>query len=343
MPRSAAWSVFLFGMACVAWGSPATTAQQKTDPKTQPKTEQKTPPKTDPKAQPKTEPKAQPKTEPKAQPKPADPKPADPPPPAAEPEPLPIDGPPSPLELVRGLRQEELSDLAVELIGELDQKPNLPAAVKAELPLERARCLLEAADDEPDEATRLSLVGEAKDGFATFLKNSPAHPRVAEAYLALARLTSLEAKAQVAKSKRIDVPGEGEAGRDEALAQQKTEAAAARPLFQAAARQFKAAADKIGSQLAGGGVDPATRRSLLQSKVDAELASGVNQMALGDTFVDATADEKKQRSEVIDTARSAFNAIANQKETPGRVAWVARAWVAECEYQKDNNKVAEAG
>jgi hypothetical protein len=243
MPRPAFWLVFAFGMACVAWGPTATTAQQKADPKAQPKVEPKAQPKVEPKAPTKTDPKADPKA---AQPK-ADPKPADA---AAEPEPA-IDGPPNPLDLVRGLRQEGLSDLAVELIGELDKKAGVPAAVKAELPLERARCLLEAADDEPDEATRLSLVGEAKDGFATFLKNSPAHPRAAEAYLSLARLTSLEAKAQLAKARRIDVPTEAEANadpalskqRDEELPTQKAAAAAARPLFLAAAKQFKSAAD----------------------------------------------------------------------------------------------------
>lgn len=315
MPRPAAWSVFLFGMACVALGSPATTAQA---PKTQPKVE----PKKDAKAQP-----------PKVEPKPADP--------GADPDAPPIDGPPSPLELVRGLRQEGLSDLAVELIGELAAKPGVPAAVKAELPLERARCLLDAADDEPDEATRLSLIGEAKDGFATFLKTSASHPRATEAYLALARLTALEAKAQVAKSKRVDIPEADGPEKDAALKKQRDEAAAARPLFTGAAKQFKSAADKIGAQLAGGGLDPATRRALLLSKIDAELASGVNQMALGDTYVNATAEEKKQRSAAIDKARQEFTALIGDKNTPARVAWVARAWVAECEYQKDNNKVAD--
>lgn len=350
MPRLSAWSVFVFGMVCVAWGPVAGTAQQKADPKAPQKVDPKTTPKTDPKAQPKVDPKAPPKTEPKAQPKvepkaqppktqpKTDPKGADPAP--EEPEPLPADGPPNPLDLVRGLRQEGLSDLAVELLGELDQRPGVPGAVKAELPLERARCLLDAADDEPDEATRLSLVGEAKDGFTAFLQKSPGHPRAAEAYLALARLTSLEAKAQVVKSRRVDVPAENEPGRDAALAKQKAEAAAARPLFLAAAKQFKAAAEKLGAQV--GGADAATRRSLLQAKVDAELASGVNQMALGDTYVNPDLEEKKQRSATIEAARGVFNEIIGRKETPARVAWVAKAWMAECEYQKDNNKVAEA-
>jgi hypothetical protein len=353
MPRSLAWFVFAFGMACVAWGPAATTAQQKNDPKVDPnkKVDPKADPnkkvdpkaaqpKVDPKTPPKVDPKAQPKTEPKAQPKPADPKTPDPAP-EPEPEPLPVDGPPNPLDLVRGLRSDGLSDLAIDLIGELEQNPKTPGAVKAELPLERARCLLEAADDEPDEATRLSLVGEAKDGFNTFLKKSPGPPRAAEPYLALARLTSLEAKAQLAKSKRVDVPAEDGPEKEEAVKKQRAEAAAARPLFDAAAKQFKSAAEKIGAQLEKGVADPITRRGLIQSKIDAELASGINLMARGDTYVEATADEKKDRSSAIEAARGVFNNILGQKETPARVSWVARAWMAECEFQKDNNKVAE--
>ena len=333
MPRPAAWFVFAFGMVCVAYGPADTTAQLKVEPKQPPKTETKAQPKPKP-----PEPKAQPKPpEPKAQPKPPEAKPAEP----TEPEPPVIDGPPSPLELVRGLRQEGQSDLAIELIGELEKKANTPAAIKAELPLERARCLLEAADDEPDEAARLSLIGDAKDGFATFLRLAPGHPRAAEAYLALARLTALEAKAQLAKARRIDVPPEGDKDRDAELEKQRAEAAAARPLFLGAAKQFKTAADKIGGQLAGGGVDAATRRALLQSKVDAELASAVNQVYLGDTYIAATAAEKKERSKSIDQAAAEFKAIVNGTGVPMRVTWVAKAWAAECEFQKDNNKVAE--
>ncbi|MFO0797402.1 MAG: hypothetical protein U0804_07975 [Gemmataceae bacterium] len=326
MPRPAVWLVFALGMACVAYDPVGTsTAQQKTDPKAPAKVEPKQPPKVEPKAQPKP-------PDPKAQPKPPEP---------TEPEVPAIDGPPSPLELVRGLRQEGQSDLAVELIAELEAKSDTPAAVKAELPLERARCLLEAADDEPDEATRLGLVGEAKDGFATFLRNTPGHPRAAEAYLALARLTSLEAKAQLAKARRIDVPPENEKGHDEELAKQKAEAAAARPLFLGAAKQFKSAADKLGAQLAAN-VDTNTRRALILSKVDAELASAVNQMYLGDTYIAATAEEKKERSKTIDQARNEFKELAAGAGVPGRVGWVAKAWMAECEFQKDNNKVSEA-
>jgi hypothetical protein len=347
MSRLAAWSVFALGLAAVAYAPPGTLGQAKTDPKDAKKVDPKVDPKktdpkkVEPKQPPKVEPKQPPKVEPKQPPK-VEPKPADPDPVPDEPEPLPVDGPPNPLELVAKLRQDGLADLAVELVGELAERPALPPPVKAELPLERAKCLLEAADDEPDEATRLSLVGEAKDGFETFLKTSANHPRAAEAYLSLARLSSLAAKAQLVKARRIDVPADGEPGRDEALGKQKAEAKAARPLFETASKQFKSAADKLGTQLAAAAADPATRRTLLQAKMDAELASGINQVALGDTYIDPSVEEVKQRSEAIEKARKAFADLITQKERTPRIDWVAKAWMAECEYLMDKRNDAKA-
>src|SRR5207245_2574350 len=104
-------------------------------------------------------------------------------------------------------------------------------ADKAIIPLERAKCQLEAADDEPDEAARASLVAEATVGFREFLSANPNHPRVAEASIALARLKSIEAKTQLIRAKRIEVPSED--GKEKELAQQRKrdEAAKARPLF----------------------------------------------------------------------------------------------------------------
>src|SRR5262249_54902760 len=113
-------------------------------------------------------------------------------------------GLPSPLELVRGLREQGMSDLALELLKDLEARPNLPAADRAALPLERAKCQLEAAGEEADEAARSGLIAEAKQGFEAFLKGNAGHPRAAEASISLARLVSLEAKAQLLRSRRAE-------------------------------------------------------------------------------------------------------------------------------------------
>jgi hypothetical protein len=335
MSRLASRLALVVGLAVVVAGSPDAWGLARGSAQ---------PPKVDPKAQPpKVDPKAKqpaPKAAPSKQPPAKQPDPPAPPTAPPEGEPLPLDGPPNPLDLVRGLREEGMADLALEYLDELGKKPQ-PPAVQAEIPLERARCLLDAADDEPDEGSRLSLVGEAKEAFQTFLKANPKHPRAAEAYLALARLTSLEAKAQLIKARRIDVPAEDGKERDEAVAKQRAEAAAARPLFEAASGQFQSAAARIDAQLQVPNLDPQVRRALTQAKYDAQLAAGVNQMALADTYLHATAREKTDRANRIDKARELFAALAQDPGTPARVAWVARAWMAECEFEKDNNKVAQ--
>src|SRR5580698_10165798 len=87
---------------------------------------------------------------------------------------------PSPLDLARGIREAGMPDLALEYLKEIENAP-LPDDAKRAINLERAKCLLEAAEDEPDEGTRTSMVGEAKDGFRDFLVKNPNHPRASEA------------------------------------------------------------------------------------------------------------------------------------------------------------------
>jgi hypothetical protein len=349
MPRLSRALTCLLGFVAAAglvalWEPAWAAAQQKVDPtkkvdpKKTPDNKTKTP---DPKAK-TPDPKGKtPEPKPQPKPKPADPKSPAPkePQPDEPPPPLPL-GTPNPLDLVRGLRDQGMADLALEYLRDLEAKP-LPAAVKAELPLERAKCLLEAADDEPDEGTRVSLIGEAKDGFTAFLKQFPTHDRATEAYLALARLAALDAKAQLARARRIDVPAEEGKPRDEAVIKQKAEAKASRKLFDDATKQFKGAADRLKTKLAQPKLDPQLRRALVQAKFDAELAAAVNQFSLGDTYLHATANEKKERSDLIEKARQLFAALSNDPATPPRVAYVAQAWMAECEYEKENFKVAD--
>lgn len=321
MSRHTLWSVCLFGLGAIAtslasWNPIA--AQPKSPPTT--KSQSK-------------------KGEPEKKPQPAKPEPTKPGSGTAQPPASPVlDG--TPFDLVRGLREQGMADLALEYLRDLEKKALTPA-LKAELPLEKAKCQLEAADEEADEGTRLSLIGEAKDLLNAFLKASPNHPRSAEARLALARLFSLDAKTQLAKARRIDVPAEEGAAQTAAVQKQRGEALEARTLFTKAAKEFQEAAKSIQAQLSQGKLEPNTRRALFQSKFDAELASGVNQFSLGETYLHPTAKEKKERSDLVDKARETFSALAKEEQTPPRVAWVARAWMAECEYEKENHKVGE--
>ncbi|HEY2911229.1 MAG TPA: hypothetical protein VGI99_13345, partial [Gemmataceae bacterium] len=298
------------------------------------------------------------KKEPKAKPapKPAPPKPA---PPRVKVNPLlkaPTDpvagaelGAVNPLDLARGLREHEMSDLALEYLRELDKQPNLPPAIKAQLPLERANCQLEAAVDEADEGSRISLIGEAKDGFLTFVRNKANvnHPRMPEAFLALARLASMDAKSQLAKARRVDVPeladdNSNSADVDEATKKQHEEFVKARPLFLDAAKQLELAVKQIEGQLAKN-PPAAVKRTLIQTYYDSMLARGTNFFSLSETYPEkgSRAKELEERDKILNQAESIFDDLIALDGAPARVTGVARAWLSECEYAKKDLGKAE--
>ena len=111
---------------------------------------------------------------------------------------------PSPLNLVRAIREARMPDLALEYLKDIENSP-MPENDKKAIALERAKCLLDSAEDEPDEGTRTSMVAEAKERFSEFLIKNPSHPRASEASIALAKLISIDAKTQLNRARRIEV------------------------------------------------------------------------------------------------------------------------------------------
>jgi hypothetical protein len=246
--------------------------------------------------------------------------------------------PASPLELVRGLRAAGMPDLALEYLRESENKP-MPENDRKAIPLERARCLLETAEEEADEGTRTSMIGEAKEAFNDFILHNPTHPRAAEASLSLARLTSVEARAQLNRARRMELPARDDPGYDAAVARKREEGDKARPLFLVASQNFDAAAKQIKAQLEDKTLDPRTRQSLEQEASDAELAAAINQYHLAETFLGANAALAVQRGEFLEKARSTFAKLASGPQNT-HLYWVAQAWKAEV--LMDQSKANEA-
>src|SRR5438128_1597139 len=90
--------------------------------------------------------------------------------------------PPNPFDLVRGLRENGLTDLAMEYLDREAGKNPSPE-VQLILPLERGKVKLAVAEDESDDAERDKLVAEAQKDFRGFIQANSAqkHPRLAEA------------------------------------------------------------------------------------------------------------------------------------------------------------------
>jgi TolA-binding protein len=235
--------------------------------------------------------------------------------------------PPNPLDLVRGLREHDLADLALEYLQEIE-KSNPTGDVKTLLPLERAKTRLALARQEEDEGARDAALTRAKAEFEAFLKDNAKHPRAAEATLALARVVALEATTRLNRAGRLDP------------AQRRTAAAATRPLFQQAANLFGQAAKRINAQLDEENLDSFRRRELTREAVQAELDRGINQFRMSDTFDTSDPKQVVERGKVLDAAQAIFEAIW-KRDPNDPTAWVARAWIGACYLEKTETVKAE--
>ncbi|MCI0703091.1 MAG: hypothetical protein L0241_18595 [Planctomycetia bacterium] len=247
--------------------------------------------------------------------------------------------PPSPLELVRGLRENGQGDLALEYLKEIENKPLSPND-KGEIFLEKAKCLLELSEDEPDEGKRLGMIKEAKEALNVFRTNHAKHPRVVEGVLALAQLTSVEARLQLRKAQRMEI---SEDHRDNDLAKQKKAAADARPMFEESSKRYAEASKILRAKLADKTLEPITRKTLQREAFEADLASGINQFNIAQTYMKPlSVDESKKRNVALELAKDTFLVLADPKANPqARTVWIARAWIAEVIYEQDDFGTAE--
>lgn len=245
---------------------------------------------------------------------------------------------PNPLDLVQGLRENGLSDLALEYLNDL-QKKEPTGDLKVVLPLELAKTRLLLAQSESDAVLRDGIIAGAKKEFDAFLKNHPDHPRSSEASLSLARVVSLQAKAQLSRAYRIDT-GTAEAQDQAKVAEKKAAAAATRPNFQKASDLFGQSSKKIQAIIDDPATDVARKKSLTRDSMQAELERGINQFNLADAYISPEGQEAVKRGEALDAAKAIFLALG-KKDTNSPISWSARAWAGACDIEKTDVKLAE--
>ncbi len=205
------------------------------------------------------------------------------------------------LQFVRELRSRGYNDLAREYLDKLAK--NASAALKKELPLERALTEMEAARDEPDSNKRITLYGQARQQFQEFLRVNPAHPRAAEARLDIAHATTLQGKTQLSRAMLEDDP-----------ALRTAEGAKARATLVAAFDQLKQ----------------------LPKSPETELAMALNLLDQSDTYLNAGNDTETQESgKRIQEARQILDKL-RQGDPASKITWQARAWDGRCEEMLDN-------
>ncbi len=237
--------------------------------------------------------------------------------------------PPSPSDLARGLRESGMADLALEYLSEV--AATSPPDVQKVLPLERAKCRLELAAGESDDALRSALVSEAKKEFDAFVKGNPGHPRLPEAAVALAQLQTLDGRTQLQRANRL--PAE----------QRANELAKARPLFESAGKQYSAAADVLKKK--AGQEEPNTPRhkELTQDYLQAVVDQAMNLYLLADSFPDGLKGaEFDAKIKAAKDAVAIFGSVwAGYKDYPQ--GWAARAWAAESLRLQSEENQANSG
>ena len=231
--------------------------------------------------------------------------------------------PGDPLDLVRGLRDNGMADLALDYLDQIAAKKPSPA-LAALLPLERAQARLDLAGQEADDARRDALIARARAEFEQFLATQSNHLRRAEAAVALARVVSAQAKSILSRANKLS---------DDA--RRKTERARARPVFEDAAKRFGDAAAAYAGRLDESDLTPAQKKEAARDVFQAELDRAVNSYLLADTHDASDAKGRGARSAALKQARDLFVQLGKKDESQP-LGWVARAWAAECLREMDS-------
>lgn len=206
---------------------------------------------------------------------------------------------------MRELRSRGYNDLAREYLDKLAK--NASAALKKELPLERALTEMESARDEPDSNKRITLYGQARQQFQEFLRVNPTHPRAAATKLDIARTTTLQGKTQLSRALLEDDP-----------AVRTAEGAKARATLVAAFNQLKQ----------------------LPKLPETELAMALNLLDQSDTYLNAGSDTETQESgKRVQEAKQILDKLG-QGDSASKITWQARAWAGRCQEMLDDPKDA---
>ncbi|WP_020475293.1 hypothetical protein [Zavarzinella formosa] len=226
----------------------------------------------------------------------------------------------SPFDLVRGLREAGLTDLAYERLNELKAKPGTlsPDEIKT-IPLEMARVRLEQAIQETEDGKRAGLLAQAQKEFDDFIKANPTHPKTSQANMEIARLISVNAKGLLSKGRRVE-------GKEARAA----EFSKVRPEFDKAIARYQGAITAIDARLKGMDGKSPLAIELTQSKLHATLDSAILTYEKAKTFVGA--GETAKQSEEILKAQKAFTKLADLYPTES-AGYLAAVWQTQCDFE----------
>lgn len=232
------------------------------------------------------------------------------------------------LDLVRGLRAQQMADYALLYLQRLAEKP--PPELALLLPLEMAKTRIDLAQLEPNENRKAALQAQARGELTAFLEKNPKHPLAAEANLDIARLAALQGKNQLSKARR-----------QETTAGERAELVKARAQFVEAGKQLKAAAERIDDSLAAYAEpkmpeEQNAKRMLTRARIQAELEQAINLLDQAQSYhLDDPSAEKKNRGAIVKQAMTMLEKLSRQDDK-NPLSWEARVWLGRAHQENDD-------
>lgn len=242
------------------------------------------------------------------------------------------------LELVRGLRERGMHDLAIEYLRKLQsrQNPPLPADLKAVLPLEIARSHLAEAERIADPGRREEALRQIRSELQQFTSDpaSAEHPRLGEGQFELARC--IHAIARIRANEYENLPR-----RDRAKAARLKEAVA---LYDEADKVYASAVGLLEKAWKSAPEEGRERRpgSPKQAALDAYLTALLHRgIALYEKGGLLENDDLKASADALKAASDLFDVAAGQRDRSA-VGWQALAWHGRCWDGSDDRKRDDA-
>lgn len=240
------------------------------------------------------------------------------------------------LRFVSELRARGDYDLALEFLDKVAKAAGGDLA--KEVPLERARIRLEAAEGESSTGKRTTLYNQSMAEIKEFMDKNPGHARASEAKLALAEVSVRLGRNQLAKAQLQDSP-------DAKVA----EGLKARKMLEEAGQQLEASLGALREQLKNfpeptTPADKARRARLEDDVAKAELAVALNPFDQAQTYFMIGKDETRigiERAKVVEKSREALQKIAGKDQSKS-VSWQAEAWLGRCYQETGEPKKARA-
>ncbi len=242
------------------------------------------------------------------------------------------------LDLVRGLRERGMNDLAVEYLRKLRSRENppLPPDLKAVVPLEIARCQLAEAERTADPGRREEALRQVRQELQSFVTD-PAlaeHPRLGEGRYELGRCILLIARIRAAEYENLP-------RRDRTKAAKLKDAVA---VYDEAQKSFAEAVPLLEKAWKAAPDEARERRPMTDKQIalDAYLNCLLHQgIALYEKGNLLEHDDLKASADALKAASDVFDLAAGYRDR-SPVGWMALAWQGRCWDGSDDRKRDEA-